>query len=242
MINFSNRPAKEAARKYLFETTERQARRSLWLPSWQCLDIKLAFEMGILDSDSEIIAVEQERDVFDGMQRTLRSIAKKQGLKHAPIALHSRLEDVTLTAPIDFAFIDLCGTCGPPILLWMESMLAPNLMEAADVAVTFTYTTRRTTYFHACRDVLLEHWRDLYVKFVYSHDCWIPSKHPYEPILLPVILLKCALHKHDVLIRQPFAYRDGYPMLGVKVSDICTPGQGIYPPFSTLHAMVPANA
>jgi len=78
----------------------------------------------------------------------------------------------------------------------------------------------------------------LYLRYIVNHNYCMGSKLPYEPIIVPTLLLKCAFHIHDLILRQPFIYRDDYPMLAVKLCDIQTPSRLIYPAFSTVQAAI----
>jgi hypothetical protein len=242
MLTWKDRPAKDKARRYLFQSTRFASRRSLWMPAAECVDIQLAFEMGVLSRRSRIIAVEQDKAIFQRMRRKLRSIAAQHKLVHAPEFINAPLHTVTLNQSLDFAFIDLCGTCDARILLWMEQMLAPHLSQNADVAVTCTYAMRHSRFLQTCRNTLLEHWSTLYTDFGFQHNYWHPSSQPYEPITVPAILLKCAFHGQDVRMRQPYFYRDDYPMIAFKLSDVRSPGRSLYPAFSSLQAVMTQHA
>jgi predicted O-methyltransferase YrrM len=237
-MKWETRPQKSQAREYLFSTTRFVSRSSLWMPAAECLDVQLAFDKGILDRDSRLIAVERDPMVFASLRKTLREIACDRKLRHEPVLLNQPLHNVALDHSLDFVFLDLCGAYDAPVLSWIEYVLAPRLTSGADLAVTCTYAKRNSNFLQDCRDTMVHQWRALYDEFAHSHDYFDRhnDEREYEPIVVPALLLKFALCRYDSRMRQPKCYGDDMPMIAFKISDIqAHPGQPHYPSFSELY-------
>ena len=238
MWSESERPNKAKARRYLFSTTRFVSLRSLWLPAAEGCDLHLAFEMGLLDRNSQIIAVESDPIIYAAMCQMLDSLAAERQLAHRPIAINRYLHELSLDQPIDFAFLDLCGTCDADFLGWLQTGLAPKLLAGADLAITCTYAKRNSQFLQSCRDTLIHHWHDLYQQFCARHAFFdkYNDTREFEPLTVPAILLKCALHQFDVFMRRCWPYADEMPMIGYKLQDLRPDGDRIYPSFTDLMA------
>lgn len=234
------RPEKHLARQYLFSNTGFVSRASLWLPGAECIDLQLAFDMGLLTAQSHIIAVERDASVFPLMRRRLLRLAEKWGLRHRPLILHRSLHEVVLDRKLDFAFIDLCGTCDRNILRWLEHEFAPKLMTGADVTLTCTYAKRNSSFLQNCRDAFLTQWPALYNSFAGSHDYFDRhnDEREFEPIVVPALLLKCVFRRYDMVMRRPFPYRDTFPMVAFKLSDAQEQETAIYPSFDAINRVI----
>lgn len=131
--NENNRPIKHRVRKGMIDGA-RYARRVIVLPSVECADVKVMKECGVVDENSEIIAVEQDKNIWPHIINNL------DGMNYN---LHrGKLHTLKVPGPVDHAMIDLCGLINPVEIDWIRDHLIPNLTEDSTFSCTFMGTNR----------------------------------------------------------------------------------------------------
>lgn len=126
-----NLDQKQKAREAAFDCTPRQS--ILLMPGYDCEDLKLAINKGIVKDNTTIFLIERERTVCDQIRKW---IDKEWSLPLPPLVYHTNLCDYPMV-PIDFAYIDLFGNLSQKDWKWIQSQLVPNLMPGSQLCFTF---------------------------------------------------------------------------------------------------------
>jgi hypothetical protein len=157
---WSSRAHKAYMRDYMI-ASERPFRSAIFLPGWDdaandgCFCVRRAFEIGAIDEDTQVIAVEWNTALREKITERMSTFP----FRNPPIlhfdALHRlRLHD----RKIDFAMLDLLGNLDWRLARWVVDMLKPNLAEYATVSLTITRSFRRNHFMVNMADAWL---RDL---------------------------------------------------------------------------------
>jgi len=119
------------------------AKSALFLPGKECKDIKLAFSEKLIDLDSNIIAIEENKN----NHKEIRHYLSRYDLW----TLYDRKAENTKiisVLPINFSFLDFCGEISPKKVQWLKSY-RNHLDEDAVTVFTFSLKWRNNHYRHS---------------------------------------------------------------------------------------------
>lgn len=191
--------------------------RSLWLPGDACLCVKEALALGVLDTDSRIIAVERDRATFAIMAATMRGL----GFNHIPLLECRELSTVVLPFDLDLVNIDLCGSLTLDLAQWIERTLPHHLTMNASIIMTTRFGWRNNPFMVHAEERLLDDYRDL------AEDVTLEIGSRHEKEVIPLLILMSALHNfvgHTTAIRYYDVIEDGgshhQPMMLYRMDNI----------------------
>jgi hypothetical protein len=140
LIGWGRRDDKTEAREQLLANLP-LATSALFMPASECLCIKQALQSNVIDERTYLLTVERDAKVYRNMRRTLRRMKLKNVEMH-----HTMLHCVPITKPLDFVFLDLCGTVTRNIADWMVDVLSPMLLPNAVVIFAFAEGWRNNQF------------------------------------------------------------------------------------------------
>lgn len=147
MYKQTNRPNKEKYVRAFFSQFSSPIKTYLCFPSLKCRDIVIGMEMGALNKDTKIIAIERDPQVATSIKRFLRS----RGFKFE--VFNCEAERAFIYDTIDGAYIDVCGQITAGLVCWVHLL---NFTDNAKVAFTFCKPPRsiKTYYQHILKQDL----------------------------------------------------------------------------------------
>ena len=202
------RPEKALARDIIFDQVGR-CRTALFMPAASCLCIKRALHYRVINRRTEIVAVERDPVIARAMRRTLRKL-------DLTATVHiSMLHSVTLSKPLDFAFVDLNGVLDRRTALWLSQHLSANLAPDAVVAITLAHAWRNNRFLPFCHDYLIMQQRPFVMAIADELAC------SDLDIVTTVALFRVLFHAWSFHVDFRLKYRDhgSVPMTAYRFYD-----------------------
>ena len=147
---FYDRKIKNEIRKQLFHEAAKKkktVRKALMMPSWQCLCVEEALNVGLFTTDTHIVAIEGNKKAATKMRHRLKEL----GFNNVEV-IRKNIAKITQSdlgyEKFDFVYLDLCSTPSDTIERWMQSTLSHAVRWSTPVAMTFIYADRSNNCLH----------------------------------------------------------------------------------------------
>lgn len=143
MPSWSDRPQKNIARDKALNVSGPKS-SVIFLPGYDCCDVKQAITSGLIDKKSNVVLVEKDLKVYD----KIRSYIDDEWIKgwNLPKLHRGTIAELKLNQKIDYAFFDLCGNLCRVDDEWCQKVLLNSLLDGADLSFTFSLQTRGNDY------------------------------------------------------------------------------------------------
>jgi hypothetical protein len=212
----ANRPWKPTMREFsLSASSLSPARTALFLPSTDCACIERGLQLGTINRNTKIIAVERDWKLFSIIRQRLAMFGFVTPPQLHMVNLHQLSCNRLM---FDYASLDLCGELTAPIADWLTNSLAPHLSDGACVSVTLNKEPRGSRYFLDPVKLAWQsqpHWDRLRQRC--AEECEIND----DAVLFPLLMLKSCLHRYRFDYVPPQVYCDRqYKMLAYRLDNI----------------------
>jgi hypothetical protein len=125
-------PQKEEVRHQIAKYAPEKIGRGIWLPSAQCLDIKLMKSRGNISSQTKVVACERDKKIFKLMVHNLKNKIKIDNLE----VVLDDLENYKNNENIDFAHFDFVGFFSIRKFKWLAKYVAPFVNHGSVIVIT----------------------------------------------------------------------------------------------------------
>ena len=145
MGGYYNRKVKNEIRKQLFHEAAKKkktVRKALMMPSWQCLCVEEALNVGLFTTDTHIVAIEGNKQAAFIMKHRLKEL----GFNNVEVIRKNiaKIKQSDLGyQKFDFVYLDLCSTPSASVERWMKSTLSNAIEWSTPVAMTYMYADRK---------------------------------------------------------------------------------------------------
>ena len=150
MGGYYDRKVKNEIRKQLFHEAAKKKKtvhKALMMPSWQCLCVEEALDVGLFTTDTHIVAIEENKQAAFIMKHRLKEL----GFNNVEV-IRKNIGKITQSdlgyQKFDFVYLDLCSTPSDTVEEWMQSTLSHAVRWATPVAMTFIYADRSNNCLH----------------------------------------------------------------------------------------------
>jgi hypothetical protein len=208
----SYRPEKDQMRRLsLAVASPKQV--ALFLPGWDsendegCFDVKQALELGVIDRDTQILAVERNLELVPKIAACL----KRMEFNKPPIIHAGQLSMFrNLPQNIDLAVFDLLGNLDDDMVDWFKREFCPRIAPGADITFTFTLQWRYNRLMKDCKRVFFDNRTEDTRKLLFKlwSDLGIDEHRGGPKVILQLAMLKCLFHKFSWTYKKAQIYRD----------------------------------
>ena len=150
MGGYYDRKVKNEIRKQLFHEAAKKKKtvhKALMMPSWQCLCVEEALDVGLFTTDTHIVAIEENKQAAFIMKHRLKEL----GFNNVEV-IRKNIGKITQSdlgyQKFDFVYLDLCSTPSDTVEEWMQSTLSHAVRWSTPVAMTFIYADRSNNCLH----------------------------------------------------------------------------------------------
>ena len=150
MGGYYDRKVKNEIRKQLFHEAAKKKKtvhKALMMPSWQCLCVEEALNVGLFTTDTHIVAIEGNKQAAFIMKHRLKEL----GFNNVEV-IRKNIGKITQSdlgyQKFDFVYLDLCSTPSDTVEEWMQSTLSHAVRWSTPVAMTFIYADRSNNCLH----------------------------------------------------------------------------------------------
>ena len=145
MGGYYDRKVKNEIRKQLFHEAAKKKKtvhKALMMPSWQCLCVEEALNVGLFTTDTHIVAIEGNKQAAFIMKHRLKEL----GFNNVEV-IRKNIGKITQSdlgyQKFDFVYLDLCSTPSASVERWMKSTLSNAIEWSTPVAMTYMYADRK---------------------------------------------------------------------------------------------------
>lgn len=211
-----NRPHKEAIRFKAFSGYQ-QREGAVILPGWDesssraglcvraALDVmKVAPEITSIDKTKPLFCAEYDPFLSPKIARNINALGFED------VRFHSGdLAKLVIDSPIDFAFIDLCGSLKPNLLRWLATS-SGHLIDGGMLSFTMLMSARGNEFIFSAFYAMINEYREIYMEMRETFRVVKPQ------IIVPLFLLRCALRDFD-FDTEIVEYRDTTSMMFIRL-------------------------
>jgi hypothetical protein len=145
-----NKPNKEGSRQHLFSHVSKPIDAGLFFPGSGQMCIRTAKEMGAIDDNTFIIAVEEDKKTANKIQKYLDTLPNKSYIHRKSLRYFHKIAAVLDGKKIDCAFFDFCGLVDLHSTNWIMKH-RKNFATGCVIGYTIANNTRISDFLDAFR-------------------------------------------------------------------------------------------